>query len=183
MDRRALLRTIGIVGAVAAAGCLSSGEGSPPGQTDTARDEGTASGERATTGGCDAASPPSPSTGEGLPDPEPYPDRPSSLTPESVREYVESYETAYRHNGVLAELAADDDCVRHLGASVTESDVTPSKNGYEATVTTRASYTGERCPSGTATPPPHSDLARKTVSYTVTARRLDREGTTLACSG
>jgi hypothetical protein len=184
MDRRTLLRTVGVVGAIGAAGCLSRDDTTPGRTETTTRDGTTAAGQAETaTAACESTPPPSPSTGEGLPDPEPYPDLTSALNPESTREYAESFETAHRHNRVLANLAADGNCVRNLGASVTESDVTQTRSGYEVTVTTRASYTGEQCPSETATPLPHVDLGRKSVTYTVTRRSLVREETTVACHG
>lgn len=172
------------MGTVGVGGCLSGGADGTPGQADAPPDgEATSAESAATSQECDAVSSPAPSTGEGLPDPESYPDHPSSLTAESAREYVESYETVYRHNSVLLELSVAGDCARNLDAYVTESEVTPSGQTYEVTVTTSASYTGEQCPGGTATPLPHRDLARETTSYSVTPQRLVREGTALVCSG
>lgn len=136
-------------------------------------------------GECTATSPPLPSTGEGLPDPRPYPERPGEIAPAPVTTFVESYEGAYRFNEILADVAASGHCLNELEATVTGSTVTATANGVVGEVTTRSSYTGGTCPgtagTDTATPLPHADFFSRTAQYYVTERFLLRDGVVLEC--
>lgn len=138
-------------------------------------------------GECEAAAPPDPSPGEGLPDPQPYPDRPDAIDAETVGSFVEAYEGAYRYNQVLADLTADGACVKNLDAPVTDRTVASTADGVVGEVTTRGSYTGTTCSdetgTDTSTPLPHADLAFRTARYYVTDRFVMREGVVVECWG
>jgi hypothetical protein len=136
-------------------------------------------------GECSAASPPDPSTVDGLPAPRDYPDRPSTVDEATVRSFVEAYETAYRYNSRLAAVAADGDCLGNLEVRATDVTADAVGEGVEATVTTRGSFTGTNCPevtgSDTPTPLPHVDFGAETARYYVTDRFAVRERTVVEC--
>ncbi|WP_436925123.1 hypothetical protein [Halosimplex amylolyticum] len=199
MDRRSCLALVGTVASAGVIGCLSDdGESTPAGtasgpRSDTATATGTPPTETATVpdvetpapGECEAVAPPRPSTGDGLPDPRAYPEKPAAIEKSSAKTFVEEYEAAYRYNRRLADLAADGECLKYLDASVTESAVAAVENGFSGEVTTRASYTGAPCPGSTGTdtptPLPHADLAHESAEYYLTDRFLFRNGTVVEC--
>lgn len=136
---------------------------------------------------CSATAPPEPETGEGLPDPRSYPERPPELTEAAVKEFVEQYESAFKYNSMLASFVADGECVKNLELYVVGSETTVEETdrGFEAEVTTRGSYTGTACQTvtgtDTPTPLPHADLPYMTARYRVTQWALNRDGTVYRC--
>jgi hypothetical protein len=138
-------------------------------------------------GECAATDPPMPATGDGLPGPRSYPEKPDDITESAVRSFLEAYESAHRFNRELAELAADGTCVEYLDAPSYGSTVTAVEDGVTGTVETRASYTGTPCSTVTGTdsptPLPHADLVIESARYYVTDRFLIREGIVLECWG
>jgi len=205
MKRRTCLALLAGVGTTGFAGCLSGSEDpatadpsatdrpdtTTPTTTETPSEtpaSPTNSGPDVSTplpGECDSVEPPSPSTGEGLPDPMQYPDQPDATERDHVESFIEAYEVAYRFNQRLAALAAAGDCVSYLDMSASELTVSAVENGFTGSVTTRGSFTGTSCPdvSGTDTPTPlpHADLTFKTVEYYVTDRFVIRNGTVVEC--
>lgn len=205
MNRRTCLALLAGVGTTGLAGCLSGSEGSATSQPTETDEHGTTAQSTADTasasptsptdtgpdvstpapGECDSVEPPSPSTGEGLPDPKQYPERPELIERDAVTSFIEAYEVAYRFNQRLAALAADGACVSYLDMSASELTVADIENGFTGSVTTRGSYTGTSCPAATGTdtptPLPHVDLAFKTAEYSVTDRFVIRNGTVVEC--
>jgi len=193
VDRRTCLRLLGAASALGLAGCLSEGsenaDTEPPAALSTPANSGeTTTGtpaSRPALGGCDATDPPSPSTGDGLPDPREYPEQPTEMTAETVQPFLEAYESAHRFNRELAALAADGDCVEYLDASTYESTVTAVGSEITGSVETRASYTGGTCTTVTGTetptPLPHADLAIESARYRVSDRFLLRKGVVVEC--
>lgn len=187
MNRRDYLSLVAGGSLVGAAGCVSHPVESPDGPASPEGSHSTpgAPWDTPAPGTCEAVSLPKPSTGEGLPDPRPYPGKPAPFTESAVRTYLESFEAAYRHNRVLADVAEDGDCLDYLDVYATESQVSAVGVGFRGTVTTRGSYTGASCPgvtgSDTPTPLPHADFGGKSATYYLTDRFLQREGVVVQC--
>lgn len=171
--RRNLLRAAGGAALLGAAGCL---------------EDVPAHGRTATpTESCTAAEPPRPDTGDGRPDPRPYPEGPPAFEPGAVAEFSESFERAYAYNDMLASFEDDGNCVTYLELYVVgdETTVEESDRGYEVTVRTRGSYTGTPCGTATGTetptPLPHVDRPPTTTRYRVGERALVRKGSVVVC--
>ncbi|MEF8853177.1 MAG: hypothetical protein V5A28_12300, partial [Haloarculaceae archaeon] len=105
--------------------------------------------------------------------------------PETLRAYLESYESAYRYHARLADLAEEGGCVEYLDTEVTESKVWETDDGVVAEVFTTGSYTGTTCPTtgatDTETPLPHADFFEQAAHFLVTERFLVREGVVVEC--
>lgn len=198
MDRRTYLTFLGSVGITSTAGCLSNNyvspaaEPSPKAQTQTTSSSEipptTDSSPNISTpapGECEAETVPQPSPSDGLPDSKSYPEKPTEIDPVPVEIFLAKYETAYRFNRRLAEIASAGNCLSYLDMSVTESTVTRVSNGVTGEIVTRGSFTGTTCPettgTDTPTPLPHADLAPEAARYYVTERFLLRNGITVEC--
>lgn len=191
--RRALLTSGSSALLAALAGCAA---GEPPPGT-TPSDDSPMPTDGPTTGATDTppdvttpasgtcqADRPHPSTGEGLPDPQTYPTRPSSPTREAVRELLRTFEAAYVYNETLAIVASEGDCLENLGVDVAEVTVERAGTGFVARVETFGSFTGENCPgvtgTDTPTPLPHADFT-ETAEYYFAEWFLLRNGDVVAC--
>jgi hypothetical protein len=93
-------------------------------------------------------------------DPLSFPSRPQSLNDTTARQYVTSYERAYRHNGALT------DETTNVSVSVGNVSVTTVGSAYEVRLWSRANTTGR---DGAT----HVD-DRKLVTYNVTSSTLVR---------
>jgi hypothetical protein len=119
-----------------------------------------------------------------LPAPRSYPEKPTTFEKETITNFLETFEAAYRFNQRLGDLAAQGTCVKYLDMFATETRVTRGGNGFRATVTTQGSYTTEGCPDRTASAtatPMHADLAFRDAEYNVTPRQLQREDVIVVC--
>lgn len=177
--RRSLLTSAGAALLAGVAGCLSeSTQPTTSPESETPRDEQTPP-----PSDCDADRP-HPATGDRLPDPRDYPEGPPELAADPVRSFLREYEAAFAYNRLLSEVAGSGNCVRNIGASVTEVTVEAADAGFTAHVETFGSYTGEVCDTATgtdtATPLPHADYALS-ADYHVTDRFLLRDGEAVAC--
>lgn len=172
--RRRLLSVIGPSILAGLGGCLDDIDAGP-------------SGTSSPVGQCPPTAPPDPVTGNGLPDPRPYPDGPPELTDETVASFVERYERAFRYNAMLAGFQAEGTCLKYLELYVVddETSIAQRDGHYEVTVTVQGSYTGAPCATesgtDTPTPAPHADLPQMPANYRVDGRALLREETTYEC--
>lgn len=134
---------------------------------------------------CVARDPPEPT--DAATAPRPYPDQPAELTTETVEEFLETYESAYQYND---QLAANPDKIgrtTEIIVSIRSVTVTSETDGFTAEVTgrLRSDFIVTETPTETPEPPTETPLPIMNVPidthYTVTERRLIREGVVLAC--
>jgi hypothetical protein len=119
-------------------------------------------------------------------DPKRYPERPSRLTTETVRSFVEPYERAYQYNAELADHPAEIGRRNELDVDVQETTVEVGGDRFTVRVS------GDRYLSitdhdhtttpATATPTP-LPIGRRPFSatYVVSSRRVRREGVVVEC--
>lgn len=190
MNRRTCLALLASASVAGAAGCLTGSVDRNRADSPTDRATRTNAHEpfdftTPPPGGCEAVDPPTPEPSEGLPEPKSYPDRPDSLTEESVRSVFEAYEVAYRYNERLAWVAEGDHCLDDLSVFVQESQVEPRGDGFVGEVTAGGHMSGGHCPGTTGTdtpsPLPNAHFGSKTARYALTDRFLAREGVVVEC--
>jgi hypothetical protein len=170
--RRLLAACIGGAGTVIA-GCLSE----QPGSTNTSSDT--------PTDPCTAQDPPAPS--DAAAPPRSYPDRPAELTKETIKQFLTAYENAYQYNDALAANPDKIGRTNEITIRIHSVSVTSESDGFTATVSgqfqsdiidTDPSTTTPETQTETPLPMGHGPVE---ASYTVTERKLRREGTVREC--
>lgn len=170
--RRLLAACIGGAGTVFA-GCLSE----QPATADTPTETPTET--------CTAQDPPAPS--DAATPPRSYPDRPAQLTKETVKEFLNAYETAYQYNDALAANPNKIGRTNEITVRIRSVSVTSEPDGFTATVSgqfqsdiidAEPSTTTPETQTETPLPMGHGPVE---ASYTVTERKLRREGIVREC--
>jgi len=153
------MRALLLAGLVVLSGCAAVGPGASP----------TASPIPTPTGPCDVADRPSPDADGDEVEPDEYPERPDSLTAETVGAYVTSFEETYIQNAALA----GGENVTYIETYANDVNVTAHGDVYVVRLTsyTNGAYhdTGEETPIEV-----HWDGAPEPVTYLVTEGRTIR---------
>jgi hypothetical protein len=133
---------------------------------------------------CSAVDVPKPETGEGLPDPRSYPEKPPDDSSDALQSFFGQYESAYAFNKTLVELQEQGVCVTRLHAFPESIHVRGAGGGYLATVQVGGYQTTRDCdePAPTTTPSEtprtgHVDRAE----YFLTDRFLVRNDRVVEC--
>lgn len=152
----------------ALAGCLSGPTGEPTGTA---------------TEACSANDRPKPTASVATPDA--YPERPTELSIESVRQFLDAYEHTYRYNEILAAHPDKYGRTNELTVRVEEVSVDGDGDRYTATVSGQLQVDFADGASGSPETPTETPLPAGhgpfEASYVVTGRRLRRDGTVLEC--
>lgn len=146
MDRRSLLATISVL---ALPGCAETGSpstGSPASETPTNSPSQTAPSTAGATCEPEAVFRPSPPEG-AEPEPSEYPEKPATLSADSVATYLSSFETAYARNRTISDVAVTSVDVEIQGGF---DDASETGDGYVASSNVQIMYTREA--EGTETP-------------------------------
>lgn len=164
------MRALLLAAVVLLAGCVAPAPGTSP--TDSATAATPADSETAwtPTGSCTVDDHPMPDGSDSEVGSVDYPDRPDTLTPETVRSYARAFEESYLHNEALVEKGN----VSYLETYV--DDVTVSRHG-DAFFVNLSSYTngGTIRQEGNGTPiTVHWDGAPQPRAYLLTGDRLIR---------
>lgn len=191
--RRILAACIGAAGTVFA-GCLSEQPGTkdtpkvtPTGPTDTLKDTPTSSAGTPTdtlTETCIAQEPPAPT--DAATSPRSYPDRPAELTTESIKEFLEAYETAYQYNDALSanpnKIGRTNEItvrIHSISVSSEPERFTANVSGqFQSDIINAGTPKTPETPTETPLPMGHGPVE---ASYTVKKRKLSREGVVLEC--
>lgn len=165
--RRILTACLGAAGPLLA-GCASE----PPGGTATPTDT------------CSATAPPDPT--DAATSPRSYPDRPPTLTTDTLTEFLGAYERAYRYNDALAADPNKIGRTNELTVRVRSVSVTSDPDQFTATVSGQLQWdiidtedtSTPETPTETPLPMGHGPFE---ASYVVTDRKLRREGVVVEC--
>jgi hypothetical protein len=179
----------GILAAVGLAGCVTSRTGRPEPSPTANRSSSTTEPSTPTAestpspaGSCSAVGPPRPTTAETPP--EPYPDRPSQLSTETVESFVRAYERSYQYNEQLAAHPDKIGRLNDLDVSILDATVESEGERFTAVVSGQRNFgiveTSDTPTTPTRTPLPigHGPFE---VSYALTDRAVSREGSVVEC--
>lgn len=134
---------------------------------------------------CTAQNPPAPT--DAATSPRSYPGRPTELTRESVREFLDAYEAVYQYNDALAASPNKVGRTNEITVRIRSVSVTSEPDGFTAAVSGQFQSDIIDAPSSTTTPetPTESPLPMGhgpvEASYAVTERELTREGVVVEC--
>lgn len=170
-SRRRLLATCAGTAGFIFPGCLSESSDGPgtnsPNQTDS----------------CSASDPPAPT--DGAASSRTYPDRPDELTVESVRSFLESYESVYQYNAALREnpekLGRTNDVtvyVRSVSVASEDNQFTAHVEGELQWEIIEPGTTTPETPTETPLPMGHGPFE---ASYVVQNSELRRGAVTVEC--
>jgi hypothetical protein len=180
-SRRSVLAAC-VAASTAVAGCTTSPEGNGDGDVDDP--DGTATSPN-DTDICSAADAPYPT--DAATDPRSYPDRPDGLAPETLEPFLESYERAYLYNEMVASHPEKYGRTNEITVRIRSVSVDDGNGEFTATVNgqIQTDFIDSETPPGTPetatdTPLPIGHRPVET-SYTVTDRKLERNGVTLEC--
>jgi hypothetical protein len=182
-SRRSVLAACVAVSA-AVAGCTTSLDGNGGGSGDGDDPNGTMA-SPTDTDVCSAADVPYPT--DAATDPRSYPDRPDSLAPGTLEPFLESYEQAYLYNEMVASNPNKYGRTNEITVRIRSVAVDGGEAGFTATVSGRIQTDFIDPETPTETPETATDtplpIGHRPVetSYTVTDRKLERNGVTLEC--
>lgn len=170
--RRFLVACTGTAGALFA-GCISGTRG------------GTGTDTPSPTATCSAKDPPAPT--DAATSPQSYPDRPSELTTETVRQFLREYESAYQYNHALA--ANPDKIGRTNEFTVHVQSVSVDTNDGQLTAEVSGQLQSDIIDHGTGTTTPETTTETPLpmghgpfeASYVVTDRELRRDSVIVEC--
>jgi hypothetical protein len=177
-SRRDLLTSGVATGVVVLAGCLGSLDGSSSPTPAAGSELGSS-----TTDDCTATDPPMPTS--AATDPRAYPERPTTLSGDTVRSFVQAYEKAYQYNAALGEDPQKIGRLNELEVAVSETTAKSACDRFTVSVSGNRYYristpSSSDTPTPTVTPLP---MGRRPfdASYVVTPTSLRRQDVVVEC--